>query len=56
MFNPIKTTMTFAVVIALTMLSLPLTVQAQEAKKPARIGMLRSSPPPPAYVQAFRDG
>ncbi len=56
MFDPIKTTMTFAVVIALTMLSLPLTVQAQEAKKPARIGMLRSSPPPPAYVEAFRDG
>jgi putative ABC transport system substrate-binding protein len=55
MFNPIKTTMTFAVVIALTMLSLPLTLQAQEAKKPARIGMLRSSSPPPAHVQAFQN-
>ena len=34
----------------------PSAILAQDAKKPARIGMLRTSPPPPAHVQAFRNG
>ncbi len=34
----------------------PSAILAQEAKKPARVGMLRTSPPPPAHLQAFQDG
>ncbi len=43
------------IAVAAILLIAPLAAVAQEAK-PARIGMLRSSLPPPAYVQAFRDG
>ncbi len=55
MIDPIKNAIACTITAVLVTLSMPLIVQAQEAK-PARIGMLRSSPPPPAYVQAFRSG
>ncbi len=54
MFNPIKTAAISIFAAALIMLSVP-TVQAQEAK-PARIGILRVSPPPPQYLEQFRAG
>ncbi|MDX1485718.1 MAG: ABC transporter substrate-binding protein [Alphaproteobacteria bacterium] len=45
-----------ALMLALAVLIEPQLVYAQQAKKPARIGILRISEPPPQYLAAFRAG
>ena len=55
MFYPIKTVIACAIVAILVTLSVPLIVQAQEAKT-ARIGLLGFVQPPARYLQAFRNG
>ena len=55
MFYPTKTAIACTIAAVLVTLSVPLTVQAQEAK-PARIGLLRTSPPLPQYIKQFHAG
>jgi putative ABC transport system substrate-binding protein len=51
-----KRSLPIAAGLILALLATPLTSQAQQAGKVWRIGVLRSSPPPPAYLTAFREG
>ena len=55
MFHPIKTATACTIATVLVTLWVPLIVRAQEAK-PARIGMLRASPPLPKYIKQFHAG
>ncbi len=55
MFYPTKTAIACTIAAVLVTLSVPLIVQAQEVK-PARIGIVRSSPPPAQNLAAFREG
>ena len=53
-----RLTKTFTTIIAAAAVLIlsPSAIAAQEAKKPARIGVLRASPPPPRYLNQFHAG
>ena len=43
-------------IISLAMMATPLAALAQEPGKIRRIGFLRVGPPPPAFIESFRQG
>ncbi len=54
--RPVHAITFIAVLILLLALVVPLAVEAQEAGKVARIGMLRQGSPPDPFVEPFKQG